>query len=114
MNVLTYGLYDSVAKEYIRTFTAKNDDVAQRAAEYIVREPNFDKIAGRDYVINFLYAFDSETGLIVDNNIHVICSLGTALAALEAEEKENKIMEALEKAQKVENQEEKVDGNGNA
>lgn len=96
MQVRYYGLFDSCAKEYIRTFTSKNDDTAQRAAEYIVREPNFDRIAGRDYVINYLYTFESDSGLIVDNSIHVICSLGQSLAAFEAEENQKKALAALE------------------
>lgn len=108
MLLLTYGLFDGVAKEYVRTFTSKNDDVAQRAADYIVREPNFDKVAGKDMIINYLYTMDTETGVIVDNNIHTICSLGTALSNFENETREARMMELLEKAQ---SKEEKQDGN---
>ena len=99
MLVLTYGLYDSIAKEYVRTFTSKNDDVAQRAADYIVREPNFDKIAGKDFVINYLYTMDTESGVIVDNNIHVVCALAGALANFENEVREQKLIDALNKGQ---------------
>jgi hypothetical protein len=96
MQVRFYGLFDGVQKEYVRTFTFKNDEVAQRGCEYIVREPNFDKIAGRDYVLQYLYTWDSESGLVIDNNISTICSLGQALATFEAEQKEEKILSLLE------------------
>lgn len=74
----TYGLFDTVAKNFVRTFVGRNDEDAERAAKYVVREQNFDPIAGVDMVIFHLYDMDSETGKIVDNDIHEICSLRTA------------------------------------
>lgn len=88
MIVKTYGLFDGVAKEYVRTFTAKNDEVAQRSAKYIVREPNFDSIAGRDYIITHLFDFESSTGQVVDNDIRVICNLAQEIEIFEKEKKE--------------------------
>lgn len=87
MIVKTYGIFDSAAKEYVRTFTAKNDEVAERSVKYIVRDPGFDKIAGKDYVVQHLYDFDSETGVILDNSITLVCNMASAIDEAVAEER---------------------------
>lgn len=87
MQVKTYGLYDSKAKNFVRTFTSQNDETAERAAKYIVREKNFDPIAGCDMVVKHLYDFDSATGLITDNEIRDICDLGSAYNEYQNEQK---------------------------
>lgn len=86
MIVMTYGIYDAAAKEFVRTFVAKNDDVAKRSCKYIVREQGFDRIAGKDYVVQHLHDMDSETGLIVNNEVRLVCPLASEIAELEAEE----------------------------
>lgn len=78
MIVKTYGLFDIKAKNYVRTFTSENDDTAERAAKYIVREKGFDAITGCDMTIKHLFDFDSVNGLVIDNEIRDICSLREA------------------------------------
>lgn len=85
MEQKTYGLYDKVAKGYVRTFIAHNDDDAARACHYIVREKNFDPIAGVDMEVHHLYDFDTETGKITNNTITMICDLEKAYNAYLAE-----------------------------
>lgn len=98
MIIKTYGLFDGVAKTYVRTFTSTNDETAQRAVKYIVREQGFDKIAGRDYVVTHLYDMDTETGAIVDNSVHTICSMANEIEALEAEQKQAMLDEFLKRS----------------
>lgn len=85
MKIKTYGLYDKVALQFVRTFTAKNDDDAARAAKYIVREKNFDPIAGLDYEIKHLYDMDTETGIVSDNDVTFVASLREAYEEFKAE-----------------------------
>lgn len=86
MIIKTYGIYDAAGKEFISTFTSKNDETAERSAKYIVRDKGFDRIAGRDYVIQHVFDFDNETGIVVDNNIRMICPLGPEIDNLKIEE----------------------------
>lgn len=79
MQVKTYGIYDSVEQEYIRTFNAKNDDDARRACEYIVSEKGFDDISGKDRTVNYLYTLDTASGQILDNSVHLVCNLASAI-----------------------------------
>lgn len=92
MIVKTYGLYDKVSKNVVRTFTSQNNDTAERAAKYIVREKDFDPIEGCDMIVKHLFDFDSETGVVVDNVIEPICDLKEAYdeykATLEVEKHE--------------------------
>lgn len=98
MIVKFYGIFDTAAGECVRQITSKNDETAKRAVSYIVREKGFDRIAGRDYVLEHLYDFDTETRLIVDNTIVVVGNFGQALAEVEAEEKLEQLQEALKPA----------------
>lgn len=102
MIVRYYGIKDTIQKEYVRTITSQNDAVAERAVQYIVRDPNFDRIAGKDYVLDYIYSFDSVTGEILDNNLRLICSFASALNAFLFEE-------AMKKEEK---EEVKEDGKG--
>lgn len=86
MQLKNYGIYDSVSGEYVRTFTAKNDDEAKRAADYVVREQGFDDIAGKDRSIHYLFTLDTDTGKITDNDVHIVCNLATSIEARKTEE----------------------------
>lgn len=85
MVVKTYGLFDIKAKNFVRTFVSENDDTAERAAKYIVREKGFDPITGCDMTIKHLFDFDSVTGQIIDNEIRDVCQLREAFEELKAE-----------------------------
>lgn len=89
MNIKTYGLYDTVAQQFVRTFTAKNDDDANRAAKYIVREKDFDPIAGLDYEIKHLYDMNTETGVVSDNDVKFIASLREAYEEYQVEKEKS-------------------------
>lgn len=78
MIVKTYGLFDTKAKNFTRTFVSENDETAERAAKYIVREKGFDAITGKDLVVKHLFDFETHTGEIVENEIRLICDLGEA------------------------------------
>lgn len=95
MILRTYGIFDGVLGEYCRTFNAKNDEEAKRASEYIVREKGFDDIAGKDRVINYLYSMDTETGVITDNSVHVICNLSTFIESRKRDLVEEQIRSKL-------------------
>lgn len=86
MLVHIYSLFDSVAKEHIRTLYSKDDATAERSCEYIVREPNFDKIRGKDLVLCHAYDFDTETGKVSNNDVRTICSIASKMAAFEVEQ----------------------------
>lgn len=96
MIVKYYGIFDSAAQECISIMPSKNDEVAKRSVAHIVREQGFDRIAGRDYVLEHLFDIDTETRQIVDNSVSVVCSFGQEVAQLEQEEKEAKLMRMLE------------------
>ncbi len=86
MIVKTYGLYDIKAKNFVRTFVSENDDTAERAAKYIVREKGFDHITGCDMTIKHLFDFNSENGVVVDNEIRDICQLREAYEEFKLEQ----------------------------
>lgn len=86
MLLKNYGVFDSVQGEYVRTFTAKNDDEAKRAADYIVREQGFDDIAGKDRSIHYLFSLDTDTGVISDNSVHMVCNLATSIESRKTEQ----------------------------
>ena len=95
MIVKTYGIYDSVQQEYVRTFNASNDDDARRAVDYIVSEKNFDDNSGKDRTINFLYSFDSSTGAITDNSVHLVCNFASAIEKRKSVEMETIVRQKL-------------------
>lgn len=68
MIVKTYGLYDTVAKHVIQTFTAESDAVALRSCEYIIHDRNADIRKLRDCTVMYLYSFDTSTCDIVDSS----------------------------------------------
>lgn len=66
MVVRNYGLYDSVSKEVVRTFTSNNDESAQRTVEVMLRDPKTDRTQAKDFILKYLFSFDSAEGNIVD------------------------------------------------
>lgn len=99
MIVCYYGIYDTKAEECIRMLPSKNDETAARAVKYIVREKGFDRIAGRDYVLEHLFDIDTDSRKIVDNDVHVVASFGSELADLEVEEKQAQLLAAIQQPQ---------------
>lgn len=91
MILKTYGIFDGVSGEYVRTFVAGNDDEAKRAAEYIVRDKGFDDISGKDRSIHHLYNVDTGTGQVVDNSVYMICNLSTYIENRKREEVEKEV-----------------------
>lgn len=66
MIIKYYGLYDSVAKTLISTFTAANDEVCLRSCEHIAADPKSDAQMLKDCIVQYLYSVDSESGTVVD------------------------------------------------
>lgn len=66
MIVRNYGLLDTVSKEVVRTFTSNNDESAQRTVELMLRDPKTDRTAAKDFVLKYLFSFDSADGSVVD------------------------------------------------
>jgi len=66
MIVRNYGLLDTVSKEVVRTFTSNNDESAQRTVEIMLRDPKTDRTAAKDFVLKYLFSFDSADGSIKD------------------------------------------------
>lgn len=91
----TYGIYDSIQCEYVRTFTASNDSDAKRAASQIVRTPNFDDISYNDRSIHHLYDVDTSTGKIVNNDIYQVFNFSTAITERKQQELEKTVQEKL-------------------
>lgn len=99
--IKTYGLYDGVSKEFIRTFTSVNDETAERACKYIVREPKFDEIQGKDIIIIHLYDFDTGSGKVENNDVRQICALSTFIAEYKSEKLMEKAVDKVEKAEEA-------------
>lgn len=97
MQLKNYGVYDSVSGEYVRTFTASNDEEAKRAAEYVVRELDFDDIAGKDRSIHYLFTLDTSSGVIVDNQVHIICNLSTFIEERKHQAREEEVTKQVMK-----------------
>lgn len=91
----TYGIYDSVQLEYVRTFTAKNDDDAKRTANLIVRTEGFDTVSYKDRSIHHLFDIDTSTGQILNNNIVQVFNFATAIEAFKQENLEKTVQEKL-------------------
>ena len=95
MIVKTYGIYDAIQEEYVRTFTASNDADAKRTASQIVRTQGFDDVQYKDRSINHLFDFDSATGQITNNTVTQIFIFATAIAERKQEEMEKIVKEKL-------------------
>lgn len=95
MIIKTYGIYDSIQEEYVRTFTASNDADAKRTAAQIVRTQGFDDVQYKDRSINHLFDFDSATGQITNNNVTQVFIFATAIAERKQEEMEKIVREKL-------------------
>jgi len=79
MQVRTYGLYDGVSKEVVRTFTSNNDESAKRTTEIMLKDPKTDRSQAKDFILMYLYSFDTGTGAIVDDARHEICALASIM-----------------------------------
>lgn len=66
MLILTYGVFDTVAKTLRSTFTSENDDTALRACVASAKDPRADRETLKDCVVKYLYSVDSSNGQIVD------------------------------------------------
>lgn len=108
MQVKTYGIYDGIQEEYVRTFNAKNDEDARRASSYIVKEQGFDDKSGKDRSINYLYTLDTDTGIIVDNSVHLVCNLATFIEERKHEEMETLLRQKLMTEQFIKEVQEQV------
>lgn len=86
MKIKTYGLFDTVSEQFVRTFTAKNDADAIRSGKYIVREKEFDPIAGCDMVIYHLYDVETSDGKVSDNDCVPLVALKEAYEAYKEEQ----------------------------
>lgn len=95
MNVKTYGIYDSVQEEYVRTFTATNDADAKRTASLIVRSQGFNDKEYVDRSIHHLFDFDTATGQITDNTVRQIFLFATAIEDRKNEQLEAAVKEKL-------------------
>lgn len=108
MQVKTYGIYDGIQEEYVRTFNAKNDEDARRAASYIVKEQGFDDKSGKDRSINYLFTLDTDTGAIVDNSVHLVCNLATFIEERKHDEMETLLRQKLMTEQFIKEVQEQV------
>ena len=79
MIVKNYGLLDTVSKEVVRTFTSNNDESAQRTVEIMLRDPKTDRTAAKDFVLKYLFSFDSADGSVVDVLQHEIIALAAIM-----------------------------------
>lgn len=79
MVVKNYGLYDTVSKEVVRTFTSNNDESAQRTVEVMLRDPKTDRTQAKDFILKYLFSFDSSEGNIIDVNQKDIIALAAIM-----------------------------------
>lgn len=79
MLILTYGIFDTVAKTLRSTFTSDNDETAIRACYATAKDPRADRITLKDCVVNYLYSVDSASGEIVDMSQRTIITFATVL-----------------------------------
>lgn len=79
MIVRNYGLLDTVSKEVVRTFTSNNDESAQRTVEIMLSDPKTDRRAAKDFVLKYLFSFDSGSGAVVDVEQHDIVALAAIM-----------------------------------
>lgn len=79
MIVKNYGLLDTVSKEVVRTFTSNNDESAQRTVEIMLRDPKTDRTAAKDFVLKYLFSFDSADGSVVDVSQKEIIALASIM-----------------------------------
>lgn len=95
MIVKTYGIFDSVQEEYVRTFTCANDADAKRQAAMIVRSEGFNDNQYKDRSIHHLFDFDSATGLVTDNNVRQVFLFASAIEERKSEDYEKIVKEKI-------------------
>lgn len=79
MEIKYYGLYDTVAKTLVSTFTAANDEVCLRSCEHIASDPKSDASMLKDCVVQYLYTVDASTGTIIDVSKHDLVAMAAIL-----------------------------------
>lgn len=95
MIVKTYGIYDAIQEEYVRTFTAANDADAKRSAALIVRSQGFNDKEYNDRSIHHLFDFDTANGVITDNKVRQVFLFATAIEERKTEDVEKLVKEKV-------------------
>lgn len=95
MIVKTYGIYDAIQEEYVRTFTAANDADAKRSASLIVRSQGFNDKEYNDRSIHHLFDFDTANGVITDNTVRQVFLFATAIEERKTEDVEKLVKEKV-------------------
>lgn len=95
MIVKTYGIYDAIQEEYVRTFTAANDADAKRSAALIVRSQGFNDKEYNDRSIHHLFDFDTANGVITDNVVRQVFLFATAIEERKTEDVEKLVKEKV-------------------
>lgn len=102
MLILTYGIFDTVAKSLRSTFTSENDETAVRACYATAKDPRADRATLKDCVVKYLYSIDSATGEIVDVSQRVVITFSTVLEEVgEVNVNEKSLVEVKEYVDKV-------------
>lgn len=95
MIVKTYGIYDAIQEEYVRTFTAANDADAKRSASLIVRSQGFNDKEYNDRSIHHLFDFDTANGVVIDNTVRQVFLFATAIEDRKTEDVEKLVKEKV-------------------
>lgn len=95
MIVKTYGIYDAIQEEYVRTFTAANDADAKRSASLIVRSQGFNDKEYNDRSIHHLFDFDTANGVVTDNTVRQVFLFATAIEERKTEDVEKLVHEKV-------------------
>lgn len=95
MIVKTYGIYDAIQEEYVRTFTAANDADAKRSASLIVRSQGFNDKEYNDRSIHHLFDFDTANGAVTDNTVRQVFLFATAIEERKTEDVEKLVKEKV-------------------
>lgn len=95
MIVKTYGIYDAIQEEYVRTFTAANDADAKRSASLIVRSQGFNDKEYNDRSIHHLFDFDTANGVVTDNTVRQVFLFATAIEERKTEDVEKLVKEKV-------------------
>lgn len=95
MIVKTYGIYDAIQEEYVRTFTAANDADAKRSAALIVRSQGFNDKEYNDRSIHHLFDFDTANGVVTDNTVRQVFLFATAIEERKTEDVEKLVKEKV-------------------
>lgn len=102
MLILTYGIFDTVAKTLRSTFTSENDETALRACVASAKDPRADRETLKDCVVKYLYSVDSATGGIVDIQQRDIVAFASILAEVgEVNINEKSLVEVKEYVDKI-------------